>query len=102
MLAEVLEPPHGQRDPARGSEVGPASWPTQLSTRYRFAAVSSTVRSLRARAWHDKTQPAALSSSESTAAEQRPWSTWPTIARILQVPHPPPRQPKATLAPDPR
>jgi hypothetical protein len=34
--------------------------------------------------------------------EQRPWSTCPAIARILQLPHPPPRQPKATLAPDPR
>ncbi len=86
----------------RGPGVGQASRRTQFSTRYRFAAVSSTVRSLRAHAWHDRNQPAALSSSGRTAVEQRPWSTWPAIARILQVPHPPPRQPKATLAPDPR
>ena len=64
---------HG--DPTRGRGVGQASRRTQVSTRYRFASVSSTVRSLRAHAWHDRNQPAALSPSGRTAVEQRPWST---------------------------
>ena len=33
-------------------------------------------------------------------AEQRPCSTVPEINRILQVPQPPPRQPKTIFAPD--
>jgi hypothetical protein len=32
--------------------------------------------------------------------EQRPWTIWPEVRRILHVPHPPPRQPNVTLAPD--
>src|SRR4030095_1369459 len=60
------------------------------------------VISLRARAWHERPQPASRSSSIRTAAEQRPCSTWPEITRILHVPQPPPRQPYLTLAPDPR
>src|SRR5215467_3402888 len=73
-----------------------------VSTRYLFAAVSSIVRSVRARAWHDRNQPDCLSSSGSTATEQRPCATCPAITRILHVPQPPPRQPNVTLAPEPR
>ena len=71
-----------------------------IGPRYLFVAVSSTVRSLRARAWHERNEPFSFSSSRRTAAEQRPCSTLPEITRILQVPQPPPRQPKTTFAPD--
>src|SRR5215471_17753726 len=96
-------PLHAQCRPAVFQEPCQESRGAQVtvSTRYLFAADSSIVRSVRARAWHDRNQPDCFSSSGSTATEQRPCATCPEITRILHVPQPPPRQPNVTLAPEP-